>query len=81
MRQFFNFSTKWLPKEFRNFQHLKTVLMTSAVLYKRVNAMPKYQSLVIKDSIYGEFNQATKSCIFKNFNLRRKTDRRFCNKF
>ena len=55
--------------------------MTSAVLYKRVNAMPKYQSLVIKDSIYGEFNQATKSCIFKNFNLRRKADRRFCNKF
>ena len=55
--------------------------MTSAVLYKRVDAMAKYQSLVIKDRICGEFNPATKSCIFKNFNLRRKTDKRFCNKF
>ena len=55
--------------------------MPSAVLYKRVDAMPKYQSLVVKDSICGEFNQATKSCIFKKFNLRRKADRRFCNKF
>ena len=51
--------------------------MASAVLFKKVDAMPKYQSLKVKDSICGEFNQATKSCIFKNFNLRRKTDRRF----
>ena len=77
MRQFFSFSIKWLPKDFKNFQHLETDLMASAVLFKKVDAMPKYQSLKVKDSICGEFNQATKSCIFKNFNLRRKTDRRF----